>query len=199
MIRNRITFALLAAAILALAGCGGGGGSGAAPAESEKAADADLVNNALARESATVDAYTASLRCSLAPLCVEKEQRSKVVRMLALLRAQAQEHVDALTKAIRGLGAAVDGEKVDAEREALDYTGVKTRADFLVFAYERESRGVAGCLSEISKLFTPWPRSLLGSIAANQAQHLVLLRQALGAGRLASVPEPFEAGTTPAP
>ena len=74
---------------------------------------------------------------------------------------------------------------------------MKSRADFLVFAYERESRGVAGCLVEVSKLSTPWPRSLLSSIAANQAQHLVLLRQALGAGPLASVPEPFEAGTTP--
>ena len=100
---------------------------------------------------------------------------------------------------MRGLGGEVDGEKIAAEREALDYTGVKSRADFLVFAYERESRGIADDLTEISKLSASWPRSLLGSIAANQAQHLVLLRQALGAGPLASVPEPFETGSDARP
>lgn len=187
MAPNRIMFALAAVAILALAGCGSGGGS--SPAQSEKEADADLVDNAIARELATADAYTHGLSLP---------GRADTA-LLRELRAQAQEHVDALTKAIRGLGGEVDSEKIAAEREALDYTGVKSRADFLVFAYERESRGVAGDLSEVSKLSAPWPRSLLGSIAANQGQHLVLLRQALGAGPLASVPEPFEAGTTPAP
>lgn len=187
MALNRIMFALAAVAILALAGCGGGGGS--SPALSEKEADADLVDNAIARELATADAYTHGLSLP----------GGADTALLRELRAQAQEHVDALTKAIRGLGGEVDSEKIAAEREALDYTGVKSRADFLVFAYERESRGVAGDLSEVSKLSAPWPRSLLGSIAANQGQHLVLLRQALGAGPLASVPEPFEAGTTPAP
>jgi hypothetical protein len=201
--------ATLAAVALAVAGCGGGGGG--SPAESEKEADAELVDNAIARELATVDAYTHGLslpvggavspppRCSFSISCGEKEQRKEGAALLRELRAQAQEHVDALTKAIRGLGGKVDGEKIAGEREALDYTGVKSRADFLVFAYERESKGIAGDLAEVSKLFSPWPRSLLGSIAANQAQHLVLLRQALGTGPLASVPEPFEGGTTPAP
>ena len=119
--------------------------------------------------------------------------------LLRELRAQAQEHVDALAKALRGLGGKVDNEKVDGEREALDYTGVESRHDFLSFAYERESSGVAGDLSEVSKLSTPWPRSLLSSIAANQAQHLVLLRQALGAGGLASVPRRSRAARRPRP
>jgi hypothetical protein len=35
--------------------------------------------------------------------------------------------------------------------------------------------------------------------AANQAQHLVLLRRELGAKPLQAVPEPFEDGETPAP
>jgi hypothetical protein len=187
MAPNRIMFALVAVAILVLAGCGGGGGS--SPAESEKEADAEFVNNAIARELGTVDTYTHGLSLP----------GRAGTALLGDFRAQAQEHVDSLTKAIRGLGGEIDREKIAAEKEALDYTGVKSRADFLTFAYERESRGIAGDLAEISRLSTPWPRSLLGSIAANQAQHLVLLRQALGAGPLASVPEPFEAGTTPAP
>ena len=44
----------------------------------------------------------------------------------------------------------------------------------------------------------PGRASLLGSIAANQAQHLVLLRRALGADAAESIPEAFEDGTTPA-
>jgi Ferritin-like domain len=184
----RGTVAASLVALLALAGCGGGGGS-APLAQREKESDIDYVDNAIARELATVDAYAHGLALP---------GRADAA-LLRQLRAQAQEHVDALTKAVRGLGGAVDPEKVAAEREALDYTGVKSRADFLVFAYERESRGVAGDLTEIARLASPWPRSLLGSIAANQAQHLVLLRQALGDSPLASVPEPFEAGATPPP
>ncbi len=181
--------ASLVAVAVAAVGCGGGGGGGSTPGESEKEADIALVDTAIARELAIVDAYSHGLAL---PGKVD-------TAVLREFRAQAQEHVDALAKAIRGLGGRVDSEKIGAEREALDYTGVESRADFLTFAYERESMGVAGDLSEVSKLSTPWPRSLLGSIAANQAQHLVLLRQALGVGPLASVPEPFEAGTAPAP
>jgi rubrerythrin len=187
MTRKRITFALGATLVLLLAGCGGGGKE--APAESEKEADVELVDTAIARELATVDAYSHGFSLP----------GGADTALLLELRAQAQEHVDALAKALRGLGGKVDNEKVDGEREALDYTGVESRHDFLAFAYERESSGVAGDLSEVSKLSTPWPRSLLSSIAANQAQHLVLLRQALGAGGLASVPEAFESGATPAP
>jgi hypothetical protein len=191
MSENRIMFVLAAAAILAvgIVGCGSGGGGDSSPAEGEKEADVELVDTAIARELATVDAYGHGLSLP----------GSADTAVLREFRAQAQEHVDALAKAIRGLGGKVDSEKVDGEREALDYTGVESRHDFLAFACERESRGVAGDLSEVSKLSTPWPRSLLGSIAANQAQHLVLLRQALGVGGLASVPEAFESGATPAP
>lgn len=185
---RRLAVGLVAVLAVVAAGCGGGG-DGSAPAESEKEVDVELIDTAVARELATVDAYGHGLS-------LPGEADTAVLREF---RAQAQEHVDALAKAIRGLGGKVDSEKIAGEREALDYTGVESRHDFLTFAYERESSGVAGDLSEVSKLSTPWPRSLLGSIAANQAQHLVLLRQALGAGPLASIPEAFESGTTPAP
>ena len=36
-------------------------------------------------------------------------------------------------------------------------------------------------------------------MAANQAQHLVLLRRALGAKPLETIPSAFETGETPAP
>ena len=62
-----------------------------------------------------------------------------------------------------------------------------------------ESATIDEELSAIAKLEAPRPRSLLASTVANQAQHLTLLRQALGAGPLASVPVPFENGTAPPP
>jgi hypothetical protein len=76
---------------------------------------------------------------------------------------------------------------------------VRTQADALGFLYEVESVSVAYNLRAISHLTSSWPRSLLGSIAANQAQHLVVLRRLLGADRAESIPEAFEDGTTPTP
>jgi len=188
MTGNRITFFLVAAATLALAGCGGGGGVDTTR-QGEREAAVAFVDTAFAREMATVDAYDRVLSL----------QERTDAPMLRLFRAQDQEHLDALLKAIRGLGGRVDPVKVAGERRALDYKGLKSRADSLALAYEREGRGVAGDLDEVSQLTISWPRSVLASIATNQAQHLVLLRRALGAGPLATIPAPFETGATPAP
>jgi Ferritin-like domain len=188
MAGNRITFFPLMAVTLAIAGCGGGGAT-PTTRQGEKEADLALVDTAIAREMATVDAYDHGL-------AMPGKADTAVLRQI---RAQDQEHVDALMKAIRGFGGKVDPEKVIGERDALDYRGIKGHADFLAFAYEREGLGVAGDLDEVSRLSAAWPRTLLASIATDQAQHLVLLRRTLGAGPLASVPAPFEVGTTPAP
>ena len=110
-------------------------------------------------------------------------------------RAQEQEHVDAIVKALRGLGG-----KAEPEEEEIESAGLEDRGDVLDFLYEVESASIADELRAISNLTAPWPRSLLGSIAANQAQHLVLLRQALGADAEESIPGAFEDGTGhPAP
>jgi hypothetical protein len=114
--------------------------------------------------------------------------------MAAYFRAQEQEHVDAVLKALRGL-------KSPAEPivEPIDRSGLTSDRDRLVFLYEVESATVDEELTAISDLEASWPRSLLASTVANQAQHLTLLRQALGDGPLASVPAPFENGTFPPP
>jgi rubrerythrin len=182
MASNRITFFLAAAAILAIAGCGGGGG--ASSTESEKEADAAIVNAALARELTAIGAYTATL----------PHLRGADLALARELRAQEQEHVDGLTKALRGLGA-----PVEAEPEEADLGEAKSRGEFLAYLYERESSLVANHLREVADLSLPWPRALLGSIVADEAQHLTLLRQALGAGPAESVPKAFESGTAPAP
>jgi rubrerythrin len=173
------------AAILALvmAGCGSGGGETTTTAV-DKASDAETLNNVLARELAAVEAYDRTL-----PLL-----RGDALAGARGFRAHEQEHVDAIVKALRGLG-----EKAAPEEEEIESEGLKTEADALGFLYEVESVSVANDLRAISHLTAPWPRSLLGSIAANQAQHLLALRRALGADAAESIPGAFEDGTAPAP
>jgi hypothetical protein len=174
--RVAVFLVVCALAILA-AGCGHSG-HGAAT-DSEKAADVEILNGALAQELTTVDAYERGLALLHGP-------------MLALareLRGQSQAHVDALTRAIRGLGG-----ETDAEASELERPGPQSRVDALVLAFEEESAALAQALDGAPRLQTPAPRTLAAALAASHAQHLVVLRQGLGAGPAASVPDPFESG-----
>jgi hypothetical protein len=184
--------AALAVALAVLAGCGGGGGSSTtasatddAPTPShEESADAALLDTVLGRQEAAVEAF-ATVGPALSP---------GHARMAAYFRAQEQEHVDAVLKALRGLKS-----PAEPAPEPIDASGLKTDRERLAFLYEVESATIDEELRVISELEAPWPRSLLASTVADQAQHLTLLRQALGAGPLASVPDPFENGTTAPP
>jgi hypothetical protein len=199
---TRRAFARLAApavatvlVLSALAGCGGGSSSTGASATAaaaarktvppEKAADAAVLNTVLAREEAAVRAFAGAI-AGLPP---------RLARTAAYLRAQEQEHVDAVLKAMRGLGL-----PAEPAEEAIEPTApLRTDRERLTFLYEIESASIDDGLAAIGKLEASWPRSLLASVVANQAQHLVLLRQELGAGPLASVPVPFENGTAEPP
>jgi Ferritin-like domain len=203
MAPNRITRggATLAAAVLVLivAGCGGGSSSAttATTATSattaqvtsptstpEQSADAALLDKVLGRQEAAVAAYAAVIP-RLPP---------RLARTAAYFRAQEQEHVDAVIKALRGLGS-----PAEPGEEAIEPGEPKTDRERLEFLYAIEGSTIDEELSAISKLEASWPRSLLASIVADQAQHLTLLRRALGAGPLAQVPTPFEDGTFPPP
>ena len=193
MASNRITrggaalraLVLLATAILAavaMTACGDGGET--TTVARDKTADAETLNNVLGRQLAVARAYERTL-----PLL-----HGAALASAREFRAQEQEHIDAVIKALRALGEAADPEQEEIESE-----GLKTEADALAFLYEVESASIAYDLRAISNLTYPWPRSLLGSIAANQAQHQVVLRQALGADVAESIPRAFEDGTEPAP
>ena len=192
---NRITLGGATVVLLVvaglLAGCGGGGSSAgtATEAASTRAApapspDAEALNEVLARQEGAVAAY-AKVIPHLSP---------RLAQMASYFRAQEQEHVDAVLKALRGLS-----DPAATTPEEIDVGEMKTDEERLVFLYEVEAATIDEELSAISKLEAPWPRSLLASTVADQAQHLTLLRQALGAGPLASVPAPFENGTAPPP
>ncbi|MGE5281142.1 MAG: ferritin-like domain-containing protein [Chloroflexota bacterium] len=167
---------------VALAGCG----SSNTPrnSASEKAADAAVVNTLLASELTLLRADGASLRAARGPARA----------LLGRLRGQNQAHVDALTKAMRGLGG-----EVEAEAGALEAEPPRDRREALLLAYEAENAALNDDVVAVTHLQTPAPRALAADIVANHAQHLVLLRQALGAPPAALVPAPFESGEEPPP
>jgi rubrerythrin len=181
--RVPLLLAAALAATLALAACGSssGGGTTAVP---DKGGDAEILNNVLTREMAAIGAYDDAL----------PRLHGRDLTTARRFRAQEQEHIDAILKALRGLG-----EKAEPEAEEIESAGLQNRTDVLDFLYEVEGISIDDGLRAISHLTASWPRSLLGSIVANQAQHLVLLRRALGAGPLAAIPEAFENGAAPPP
>ena len=179
--RAACLFALAALALVA-AGCGDSGHG--AETDPEKGSDATILNEGLSRELTALDAYTRGNGLLRGPERVLGRQ----------LRAQEQEYVDALTKAIRGLGG-----DTEAAAEELDFAQVKDRGAFLALAYELESAGLAFYEAVAPRLNTSAPRTLATTLAAGHAQHLVVLRQALGAGPAASIPEGFDGGEVPPP
>ncbi len=171
---------VLAALAVGLVACGDNGGGSA----TDKEADVRVLNEILARQLAAVDAYAEALPAL----------RGAELAMAREFRAQEQEHVDATTKTLRGL----DGE-ADPPAETIEADELKTRRDALEFLYELESATIDAELNAVAKLTIAWPRPLIAAMAANQAQRLVLIRRALGAGPSELIPEAFETGETPAP
>lgn len=190
MARNRITWGGATLAVLLttgiLAGCGGGSSTTTATesASAQPSADAQILNTVLARQEAAAAAYSK----------VIPELSPALGRRALYFRRQEEEHIDATIKALRGLQA-----PAEPNSEAIEPGELKSEREALVFLYEVESATIDEELSAISRLEASWPRSLLASTVANHAQHLTLLRQALGTGPLASVPVPFENGTAEPP
>ncbi|MGN6254314.1 MAG: ferritin-like domain-containing protein [Solirubrobacterales bacterium] len=182
LVRRALRLGAIAAVMaVALGGCGGGG---SATAAQEKEADVEVLNDVLGRQLAAADAYAEVLpRLQGADLAAARE-----------FRAQEQEHANATTKLLRGVGG-----EADPPQETIEATELKTRRDALAFLYEMESATIDAELSAIGKLHVPWARPQLAAMVANQAQRLVLIRRGLGAAPLETVPQAFETGETPAP
>jgi hypothetical protein len=181
--RAAAVLALVLTATLGIAsGCGDSGRG--AESDPEKGSDAEILGEALARELTMLDAYTRGRPFLRGP------QRAVGRR----LRAHEQEYVDALTKAIRGLGG-----DAEAEPEELDFSEVEDEAGLLGLLYELESGALAFYVEAAPRLYTSAPRTLDASLAAGHAQHLVVLRQGLGTDAAGSVPEGFDGGEVPLP
>ncbi len=174
--------AFLIAVAIVVSGCGRSG-HGAAT-DSDKAADVEALNTLLSQELTTVAAYGQAL----------PRLRGGALAVAAQLRGQDQVHLDAITKAIRGVGG-----ETEAEAGELESPGPKSREEALLLAYEEENDALAEALGVAPRLNTPAPRMLVASLAASHAQHLTALRRLLGASLAASVPDAFESGDVPPP
>jgi hypothetical protein len=171
---------MVTALAASLAACGGDGGESTV----DRVGDARVLNEILARQLAAVEAYGEALPAL----------RGADLAAARAFRAQEQEHVDATTKTLRGLEA-----EADPPAETIEADDLQTRAEALTFLYELESATIDAELGAVGKLTIGWPRPLIAAMAANQAQRLVLIRRALGAAPLETVPEAFETGETPEP
>jgi hypothetical protein len=181
LVRRAFPLAAIALALaVGIGACGGGSEDSAIDPET----DARVLNEVLARQLAAVDAYGEAL-----PLL-----HGAALATARRFRAQEQEHVDATTKALRGLGG-----KADPPAETIEAGELKTPEDAWRFLYQLESATIDAELGAVAKLTIAWPRPLVAGMAANQAQRLVLVRQALGATPAEAVPKAFETGEPAAP
>ena len=177
-----LVLALAAAGLVASLGACGGGGDDGSTVDPE--ADAAVLNEVLGRQLAAVAAYGEALPA------LRGDDRAMARRF----RVQEQEHVDATTKTLRGLE-----EPSDPAEETIEAGDFETPRDALDFLYQLESATIDAELHAVSRLTVGWTRPLVASMAANQAQRLVLVRRALGASPLETIPEAFETGETSAP
>ena len=168
---GRATLALLLVALLAAAGCGKPGHG--AETDSEKGADVEVLNAALAQELTALDAYTRG-----APMIGRRFAPSA-----RRLRAQEQEFVSAISKAIRGLGG-----EATATASELEFGQLHNQGDVLTLAYELESAALTSDIEASTKYFSAAPKTLAASLAAGHSQHLVILRQGLGAAPVRILP-----------
>jgi hypothetical protein len=176
-----VVFLPVVLAIL-VSGCGRPGHG--AETDSEKAAEVEILNTILAQELTAVAAYEQSL-----PLL-----RGPMLAVAGSFRGQDQTHIDALTKAIRGMGG-----ETDAEASELESPRPQSRTDALMLAYEEENAALSEAQSGVAHLQFTAPRALAAALAASHAQHLAILRQGLGAGLTGAVPNAFESGEEPPP
>jgi hypothetical protein len=173
---------LVAVPVLVLAGCGKSG-KGAAT-DSEKAADVGLLDGLLSRELTLIDAYAAATPAL----------RGQELAAAREFRGQSQAHVDAIEKAIRGLGG-----EAEAEAGALEPPAPRSGREALELLYAQENLALALAVEAAPHLRTEAPTTLAAALAANHAQHLAVLRQGLGASLADAVPAPLETGSEPPP
>jgi rubrerythrin len=96
-----------------------------------------------------------------------------------LFAGQEQQHADVVIKMLRNLGGTVPAPPLPQDVPGL--SEVKTRAAFLDFVLRLENEAIATYADAIQNLQDPVLMKPMAQIMANEGQHLVVLRQALGA------------------
>lgn len=179
---SRAVLLLVGLVVFATPGCGPSGEG--AKTDPEKGADAELLNAALGEELGLLDAYTQAMPVLSPP-------RRVIARRF---RAHQQEYVDAITKALRGLGAEVEAEPAEVAPPANE-----VEADLLARLYRLEGAVLIAHLDAVPLLNTAAPRTLAASLAAGHAAHRVVLRRTRDVPTAELAPEAFDSGEEPLP
>ncbi len=151
--------------------------------------DAAILEAAIGLEQTAVVAYDTAAGSGLLDPAVED--------VAILFRDQEQEHADALITALEDLGG-----KAPKPPKAEDVEGLgdaMNQADILTFAVELENMAIMAYSDAHGKLQSPDLLTAGAQIMSNEGQHLVVLRQGLGATPAESVPDAFETGESPPP
>ena len=147
--------------------------------------DAEILSGAIHLEQVAVLAYGAAIDSKLLTPAFAK--------VAARFRDHEQQHADALTTALTDLGGTpppkATAKDIDAVVKGL--ADVTSQRDVAAFAIELEMVAVAAYYDAHRKLIDAKLLQTGASIMANEAQHLVVLRQAI---KRDPVPNAFETG-----
>ena len=134
--------------------------------------DAEILEGAVALEQQAVFAYTAA---------ADSRKLGDSTPVARLFAKQEQEHADGLITALQGLGGKAPAKPTMADDvPGLAKAAAGSAKDITDFAVELETAAVAAYYMAHGKLKSPELLRTGASIMANEAQHLVVLRQALG-------------------
>jgi rubrerythrin len=147
--------------------------------------DAEILSSAIHLEQVAVLAYAAAIDSGrLTPAFAKIATR---------FRDHEQAHADTLTTALTDLGGTPPPKATQADllEVVTGLAGARSQADFANLAIELEMAAVAAYLDAHRKLIEAKLLQTGASIMANEAQHLVVLRQAV---KRDPVPNAFETG-----
>lgn len=149
-----------------LAACGRGP-STAAPSGADESdeADVEILNGALDLELLSV----AGLKAGAGRLS------GAALQIAQTLLEQEQDHADGLAAAIVELGGTANRAK-----SSYDLPQLRSQADVLAFAVELENTAIAAYIDALPKLTDGDLRATSAAILTNEAEHLAVLRDALG-------------------
>ena len=147
--------------------------------------DAEILESAVKLERIAVLAYTVAIDSKLLT--------PAFTRVAQTFRDHERAHADVLTTALTDLGGAPppEPEVADIDSVVKGIGALASQADVANFAIELELATVAAYYDAQRKLIDAKLLQTGASIMANEAQHLVVLRQAV---KQAPVPNAFEIG-----
>lgn len=157
-----------------LAACGGdsassateaGGGNTGGQSEGNPD-DTELLNNALQLEQMAVAGYAAAVAALTDPDARE---------LATTFRRQEQEHLDAITAAVKQL----KGTPVKPPSD-FGFPELGSLQDVVTFALDLENTAISAYIDAIPKFTDPKLRATSAAITANEAEHVALLNTAVG-------------------